>query len=140
MKIAIAHDHTATHLKDALLFLLAEKGEGIKDFGNMEYPDGAKAVGNSIASGESDLGLLLCGTGAGMCMAANKMKGIRAVLATEPYTARLAREHNDAQVLCIGARVVGIELAKTIVEAFLEGKFEGGRHQTRVEKFMAFES
>jgi ribose 5-phosphate isomerase B len=85
------------------------------------------------------LGFLLCGTGAGMSIAANKVRGIRAVACSEPYTARLTREHNDTHILCIGARVVGTELAKMIVDAFLDAEFEGGRHRVRVEKFMAFE-
>lgn len=140
MKIAIANDHTAAQLKEAVLLLLAERGAEVKDFGSFaEYPEGALAAAKSIAAGENDLGILLCGTGAGMCYAANKVRGIRAVVCSEPYTARLSRQHNDAHILCIGARVVGTELAKMIVDAFLNAEFEGGRHQKRVEMFMAFE-
>jgi ribose 5-phosphate isomerase B len=98
-----------------------------------DYPVYAKAAAKAIAAGEADLAILLCGTGAGMCIAANKVAGVRAVVCSEPYTARLSREHNNAQVLCIGARVVGAELAKAIVDAFLQGEFEGGRHLARVE-------
>lgn len=141
MKIAIANDHTAKQLKEAIFLHLAQKNIIATYFGTFpEYPDGALAVANSIKAGENDLGILLCGTGAGMCYAANKVRGIRAVACSEPYTARLSREHNDAHILCIGARVVGEELAKMLVDAFVEGKFEGGRHQARVEKFMAFEN
>jgi ribose 5-phosphate isomerase B len=142
MKIAIGYDHTSTGLKEAITEHLQQKQNiTITDFGSSpEYPDGALTVSKSITKGEHQLGILLCGTGAGMCYAANKVRGIRAVVCSEPYTARLSREHNDAHILCIGARVVGPELAKMIVDAFLEAKFEGGRHQARVDKFMAFEN
>ncbi|MCL2388124.1 MAG: ribose 5-phosphate isomerase B [Defluviitaleaceae bacterium] len=145
MRIAIANDHTAKDLKDAVVAHLKEKNiTDVKDFSpqreeGIEYPDYALSVSKAIAAGEHDLGLLLCGTGAGMSIAANKVKGIRAVACSEPYTARLTRQHNNTQILCIGARVVGIELAKMIVDEFLSAEFEGGRHQVRVEKIMSFE-
>jgi len=144
MKIVITNDHTSLELKNAIMAHLKEKNFKVTDLGSQgekaaDYPEYALSAAKGIASGEYDLGIFLCGTGVGMCIAANKVRGIRAVVCSEPYTARLSREHNNAQILCIGARVVGSELAKTIVDAFLEAKFEGGRHQTRVEMFMAFE-
>ena len=145
MRIAVANDHTAAELKSAVVEHLNERGfTEIADFSpapeeGKDYPDYAGTVARAIAAGEHDLGFLLCGTGAGMSIAANKVRGIRAIVCSEPYTARLTREHNDTHILCIGARVVGTELAKMIVDAFLDAEFEGGRHQVRVEKFMAFE-
>lgn len=145
MRIVISNDHAATELKESLLAHLKEKNLTVEDIGSkgekgVDYPEYAFAAAKGIATGEYDFAVLLCGTGAGMCIAANKVRGVRAVVCSEPYTARLSRKHNNAQVLCIGARVVGNELAKMIVDAFLEAKFEGGRHQVRVEKFMAFEN
>ena len=149
MRIAISNDHAATELKETLLSHLQEKATKqnliITDLGSkgekgQDYPHYAKIVSQAIAAGEQDFGILLCGTGAGMCMAANKIKGIRAVVCSDPYTARLSREHNNAQVLCIGARVTGSELAKAITDAFLSAQFEGGRHQERVATFMAYEN
>ncbi|MCL1842910.1 MAG: ribose 5-phosphate isomerase B [Defluviitaleaceae bacterium] len=141
VRIAVANDHTATQLKEAIIEHIKGKHFIVTDMGTSpEYPDGAFQVAKSIQEGNHDIGLLLCGTGAGMCYAANKMRGIRAVVCSEPYTARLAREHNNAHILCIGARVVGTELAKMMVDAFLDAEFEGGRHQARVEKFMNFEN
>ena len=140
MRIAIANDHTAGELKmELLLHLQGKPGITVDYLGNGEYPDYAGIVAKSIASGQHDLGLLLCGTGAGMCIAANKVRGIRAAVCSEPFTAKLTRQHNNANILCLGARVVGTELAKMIVDAFIEAEFEGGRHATRVDKFMAFE-
>jgi ribose 5-phosphate isomerase B len=137
VKILITNDHTSIELKTAIIAHLAEKKISVTDIGANEkgtdYPVYAFAAAEKIASGEFDLGILLCGTGAGMCIAANKVRGIRAVVCSEPYTARLSREHNNAQILCIGARVVGSELAKLIVDEFLKAEFEGGRHQARVD-------
>ncbi|MCL2357091.1 MAG: ribose 5-phosphate isomerase B [Defluviitaleaceae bacterium] len=144
MKIVITNDHAATELKTELLFHLAGKGHAVEDMGSngarAEYPEYARAAAKKIAAGEFDFGIFLCGTGAGMCIAANKVRGVRAIVCTEPFTARLAREHNDAQILCIGARVVGRELAKMIADEFIAAKFEGGRHAERVDAFMKFES
>jgi ribose 5-phosphate isomerase B len=146
MKIAIANDHTAAELKAAITEHLNERGfSDIKDFSperveGKDYPDYAGEVARALAAGDFDLGFLLCGTGAGMSIAANKVRGVRAVVCSEPFTAKLTREHNDTQILCIGARVVGTELAKMIVDAFLDATFEGGRHKVRVDKFMAFEN
>ena len=149
MKIAIANDHGAIDLKKELMVYLLNKDVNeetitITDLGvnapPADYPDYAEKVAKTIIEGDHDLGILLCGTGAGMCMSANKIKGIRAVVCSEPYTARLSREHNDANILCMGARVVGSELAKMIVDAWLSAEFEtGGRHKARVDKIMALE-
>jgi len=145
MRIIIGNDHTAVELKQEVLRHLAEKhgiagaDHGAQDRHGPEYPDYARDIADRLTSGEFDLGILLCGTGAGMCIAANKKRGIRAVVCSEPYTAQLSREHNDANVLCIGARVVGVELAKLIVDAFLAAEFEGGRHARRVAKITGME-
>jgi ribose 5-phosphate isomerase B len=112
---------------------------GTDDTSASEYPRYAASVAKAVAGGEYALGVLICGTGAGMCIAANKVKGARAVVCSEPYTAKLAREHNDANILCLGARVVGSELAKMITDAWLTATFEGGRHQTRVDMITALE-
>ena len=139
MKIIISNDHAATDLKKILAEHIKEKFSAeVTDTGSQgekgtDYPQYAHAAAKKILSGEHDFAILLCGTGAGMCIAANKIRGIRAVVCSEPYTARLSREHNNAQILCIGARVVGAELAKMIVDEFLQAEFEGGRHQVRVD-------
>jgi ribose 5-phosphate isomerase B len=138
LRIIISNDHAATELKQTLLPFLRENFSAeVTDSGSggetgTDYPQYAQAAARSVAAGEHDFAILLCGTGAGMCMTANKIRGIRAVVCSEPYTARLAREHNNAQILCIGARVVGAELAKDIVGSFLNGQFLGGRHTERV--------
>jgi len=144
MKIVVGNDHAAIGLKEAILAHLAKRDFEVTDLGAVdenanEYPDYALKVSKGVTTGEYDLGILLCGTGAGMCMAANKVNGIRAVVCSDTYTAHLSREHNDANVLCIGARVVGSELAKTILDAFLDAKFQGGRHRHRVDKLMNIE-
>jgi ribose 5-phosphate isomerase B len=99
----------------------------------VDYPVFGEKVARAVASGECEKGLLFCGTGVGISIAANKVKGIRAVVCSEPYSAKLSREHNDTNILAVGARVVGIELAKMIIETWLTTPFEGGRHATRVE-------
>ena len=104
-----------------------------------DYPVYGEKVGRAVAAGDVDFGIVICGTGLGISLAANKVRGIRAVVCSEPYTARLARQHNDANVLAFGARVIGIELAKMIVDEFLSAKFEGGRHQRRVDMIMDIE-
>ena len=136
--IAIGCDHAATALKEELKAYLLEKKFEVRDFGvaageKADYPAMAFAVSNAVAKGECALGLLLCGTGVGMSISANKVRGIRAACCSEPYSAMLSRRHNDSNVLCMGARVVGPELAKMILDAWLEAEFEGGRHGTRVE-------
>ena len=105
-----------------------------------DYPVYGEKVGQAVASKEVDLGILICGTGVGISLAANKVKGIRAVVCSEPYSARLSRQHNNTNILALGARVVGIELAKMIIEEWLNAEFEGGRHQRRVDMIMDIEN
>jgi len=136
--IAIGCDHAATALKEELKAYLQEKGAETRDFGvtageKADYPAMAFEVSNAVTSGGCELGVLLCGTGVGMSIAANKVRGIRAACCSEPYSAMLSRQHNDSNVLCMGARVIGPEMAKMILDAWLNAEFEGGRHGTRVE-------
>ena len=116
----------------------------IQDFGTcgperVDYCDFGFRVGEAVASGECEKGLVFCGSGVGISISANKVKGIRAVVCSEPYSAKLSREHNDTNILALGARVVGIELAKMIVDVWLEAEFEGGRHADRIEKIAQYE-
>ena len=113
---------------------------GSYDNQRVDYSDYAQKVCEKVVSGECDFGILICGSGGGMSMAANKIRGVRAILCSEPYTAKMARSHNNANVLCIGTRVVGEDLAKMIVDAFLTEPFEGGRHSARVAKVMDLEN
>lgn len=146
MKIAIGNDHAAIELKSHLLSHLETKPDitiidlGARDTSGADYPEYAFIVAKGVTAGDYDFGLLLCGTGAGMCIAANKVKGIRAVVCSDTYTAHLSREHNNANILCMGARVVGSELAKSILDEFLEADFKGGRHQQRVNLLMDIEN
>jgi len=144
MHIAIGCDHRGLALKEKVKKVLDEKGHGCKDFGSyteeaVDYPDIAELVCNSIISGESDRGILICSTGAGMCIAANKVNGIRAVLCFDSFLALRARQHNDANVLCM-ASSVNPDLVQDIVTNFLDGIFEGGRHQRRIDKIKAIEA
>jgi ribose 5-phosphate isomerase B len=137
--IAIGCDHGGINLKSAILKKLDEMGESYKDFGtytaeSCDYPDIAKAVCGAIVSGECEKGILICGTGIGMSMAANKVKGIRAAHVTDTFSARMTKEHNDANVICMGERITGIEIALEMVEAYLKAEFQGGRHAIRVGK------
>lgn len=137
--IAIGCDHGGINLKSAIMKKLDEMGESYKDFGtyteeSCDYPDIAKAVCGAIVSGECDKGILICGTGIGMSMAANKVKGIRAAHVTDTFSARMTKEHNDANVICMGERITGIEIALEMVEAYLKAEFQGGRHAIRVGK------
>jgi ribose 5-phosphate isomerase B len=139
MNIAIGSDHAGFKLKNELLVYLLEKGYELQDFGpdsadSVDYPDYAHPVAESVATGENQLGILICGSGNGVCMTANKHKGIRAGLAWEEEVAALTRQHNDANILCIPARFVTKGKAAKIADAFLEASFEGGRHERRVEK------
>ncbi len=139
MNLAIGSDHAGFKLKNELLVHLLEKGLELQDFGpdsadSVDYPDYAHKVAESVASGENDLGILICGSGNGVCITANKHKGIRAALAWEEEIAALARQHNNANVLCVPARFVSKAKAFKIVDAWLEATFEGGRHQNRVSK------
>ena len=140
MNIAIGNDHTAIELKKVISEHLIECGFNIINMGAdtekcSDYPVYAKKVCAEVLSGKADLGILICGTGVGMSLTANKLKGIRAVVCSEPYTALLSREHNDTNILTFGARVVGSELAKMIVDTWLNASFLGGRHSKRVEMF-----
>jgi ribose 5-phosphate isomerase B len=139
MNLAIGSDHAGFKLKNELLVYLLEKGLELQDFGpdtaeSVDYPDYAHKVAESVASGENDLGILICGSGNGVCITANKHKGIRAALAWEEEIAALARQHNNANVLCVPARFVSKAKAFKIVDAWLDATFEGGRHQNRVSK------
>ncbi|HBI86108.1 MAG TPA: ribose 5-phosphate isomerase B [Ruminococcus sp.] len=142
--IAIGSDHAAADLRKIVAAYLTERNIPFTDCGTDEapsdYPVIAEKVCREIQQGNADTGILLCGTGIGMCMAANKMKGIRAAVCSESYSARFTRLHNDANVLCMGARVVGSGLAAEILDAFLQTEFEGGRHQRRVDMVMALEA
>jgi len=139
MKIGFGSDHAAIELKDALLEHLKEKGYECVDFGaydpnvKTDYPVQGQKVAEAIISGEIDKGVLVCGTGIGISLAANKVPGIRAAVCSEPYSARLTVQHNDANIIAMGARVVGVELGKMIVDEFFNASFEGGRHAARVD-------
>ena len=144
MKIAIAADHGGFELKDSMVEYIKSLGNEVMDLGtnsadSVDYPDYAKKVCEEIQQGNSDLGILICGTGIGMSLAANKFEGIRAACVSDVYSAKMSRNHNNANVLCIGARVIGDEVAKLIIKTFLENEFEAGRHQRRVDNIMAFE-
>ena len=144
MKIAIAADHGGFELKDSMVEYIKSLGNQVVDLGtnsadSVDYPDYAKKVCEEIQQENSDLGILICGTGIGMSLAANKFEGIRAACVSDVYSAKMSRNHNNANVLCIGARVIGDEVAKLIIKTFLENEFEAGRHQRRVDKIMAFE-
>ncbi|MHB8418687.1 MAG: ribose 5-phosphate isomerase B [Myxococcales bacterium] len=142
--IAIGCDHAGFSLAREIVARLRDLGRAIEDFGtngeaSVDYPEYAEKVARSVAAGRTPLGILVCGTGIGMSMAANKVRGVRAALCHTEWEARLARAHNDANVLCLGGRVLGQGLALAIVEAFLAGRFEGGRHQRRVDEMAQIE-
>ena len=142
--IALACDHVGIELKGAIIELLNERGLEYKDFGaysseRCNYPEYALAAANAVASGECEKGILFCGTGVGISIAANKVKGIRCVVCSEPYSALLSRQHNDTNMLAMGARVVGANLARMIVENWLDGEYEGGRHAVRVAQIAEIE-
>lgn len=142
--IAIGSDHGGFELKNELIRHLESKNIEVKDFGcyntdSVDYPDIAEVVCNSVISGECDKGILVCGTGIGMSIAANKIKGIRAALLNDTFSARMTAAHNDSNVIALGGRVVGPELAKDIVDAYLSSEFLGGRHQVRVDKIKKLE-
>lgn len=144
MKIAIGNDHSAVEMKEIIKAHLEQKGHETLDLGtnsteSCDYPVYGEKVGRAVADGVADLGIAICGTGLGISLAANKVKGIRACVCSEPYTARMSRLHNNANVLAFGARVVGSELAKMIVDVWLDTEFEGGRHQRRVDLIMGIE-
>lgn len=137
MKLVIANDHAAVDLKFAILEHLKECGIEVVNIGTdtkerYQYPLAGYRAAKMVASGEADGGVLICGTGIGISLAANKVKGIRAAVCSEPYSAKMAREHNNANMIAFGARVVGEDLAKMIVDSWLDAKFQGGRHAERV--------
>jgi ribose 5-phosphate isomerase B len=144
MTIAIGSDHAGFKFKEAIKKYLLTLNYLVEDFGTnseerVDYPDYAFKVAENVAKGNFDLGILICGTGIGMSIAANKVKGIRAALCNDLYTAHISKEHNDANVLCMGGRVVGEEVAKEIVKTWLNARFEGGRHVQRVFKIQDYE-
>lgn len=139
MKIAIASDHAALDLKGELHEWLVELGHEVADLGphnsdSVDYPDYGYKLAEVVSEGTADRGIALCGSGIGISIAANRNASIRCALVSEPVSARLAREHNDANVLAMGARIIGMEMAKACIAAFLETEFAGGRHQRRVDK------
>ncbi len=162
-RIVVGSDHAGLALKYELLDAMREWGWQTEDLGayplggepgmaydqsrgmlattgSAEYPELALAVARRVASGEAPLGLLVCGSGIGMSIAANKVAGVRAALCQEPYSAAMSRAHNDANVLCLGGRVIGPEMGKAVLRAFLDGRFEGGRHQRRLDLIRAAEA
>ncbi len=142
--IALGGDHGGFVLKEMLVLYLKSKGYEVKDCGTFEceavdYPDIAGQVCDAVLSGECGCGILICGTGIGVSIAANKIKGIRAALCSDTYSARMAKQHNNAKVIALGGRVIGEELAYELVNAYLGEQFAGGRHQIRVDKIMELE-
>ena len=143
--IAIASDHVGIELKKSIIEYLDELGITYKDFGTYDfdrcnYPEYSLLASTAVSSGECEKGLLFCGTGVGISIAANKVKDIRCVVCSEPYSALLSRAHNDTNMLAIGSRVVGLDLAKMIVKVWLEGEFEGGRHSKRIVQISNIEN
>ncbi len=144
MRVAIGSDHGGWRLKECIVAYLQEKGIVYRDFGTfsqeaVDYPDFALEVAEAVRSGEYDRGILCCGTGIGVAIAANKVPGIRAALCHDTFSARASREHNDANILTLGERVIGNGLAREIVEVWLQAEFQGGRHARRVEKIAGIE-
>lgn len=142
--IAIGSDHGGFELKNHIVKYLNEKGYDVKDYGvynedSVDYPDCAKPVCEAVISGEAEKGILLCGTGIGISIAANKYKGIRAALCSDVYSAVMAKQHNNANILCMGGRVLGRELAFMITDSWLKNEFLGGRHSKRLEKIHELE-
>lgn len=145
MKIAIGNDHAAPEMKFELMKYLEDKGYEVVNYGtdtdeSVDYPDYGEMVANAVAAGEADKGVLICGTGIGISLAANKVHGIRAAVCSEPKSAALSVQHNNANIICFGARIVDTDMAKQILDAFFGAEFEGGRHQRRVDKIMAIEA
>jgi len=145
MKIAIAADHGGYTLKEQIRQWLAEQGHDVVDFGcasaeSVDYPEYAISVAREVGNGHFPLGILVCGTGIGMSITANKVAGVRAALCNDIYCAEHARKHNDANIVAIGGRVVAPETAIEIVKTFVTGRFEGGRHQRRVDRIMQIEN
>ncbi len=144
MRIAIGSDHRGFDLKNAIIGFCGEQGVECHDCGcystdSVDYPDIAQAVGKMVGDGTCDFGILICGTGIGMSIAANKVKKVRAALCCDAFHAERARQHNDANILCLGAEKTDVDMARDIVNVFLTTPFEGGRHLTRVQKINSIE-
>lgn len=145
MKIGIGNDHAAVAMKNEISDYLKELGYEVVNYGtdsdeSCSYAVYGEKVARAVAASDVDLGILICGTGVGISLAANKVRGIRAAVCSEPCTARLSRQHNNSNILAFGARIIGVETAKEIVAAWLNAEFEGGRHQERVDMIMAIEA
>ena len=145
MTIGIGNDHAAVEMKNEIVDYLVEKGYDVVNYGtdtheSCNYPEYGEKVGRAVAAGEVDCGILICGTGVGISLAANKVKGVRAVVCSEPYSAKLSKQHNNTNILAFGARVIGIEMAKMIVDEWLDNEYEGGRHQRRVDMIFDIEN
>ncbi|OIK16101.1 ribose 5-phosphate isomerase B [Bacillus sp. MUM 116] len=145
MKVALASDHGGVNIRKEIAQLMDELGIEYQDFGcdcetSVDYPDYALPVAEKVANGEFDRGILICGTGIGMCIAANKVKGIRAALVHDTFSAKATRAHNDSNILTMGERVIGPGLAREIAQIWLTGEFEGGRHANRVNKITEIEN
>ena len=145
MKIAIGCDHSALELKKEIIKYLEELGHSVTDFGthtteSVDYPVYGRKVAVEVANGNFDGGVLICGTGIGISLAANKVKGIRAAVCSEPYSAKLSKQHNNSNIIAFGARVVGVDLAKMIVKEWLDAEYEGGRHARRVDLLTKIEN
>ena len=144
MKIGLGNDHSAVEMKQEVVEYLQKLGYEVVNYGtdtteSCHYPIYGEKVARAVVAGEVDLGILICGTGVGISLAANKVKGIRAVVCSEPYSAKLSRQHNNTNILAFGARVIGVEMAKMIIDEWLNAEFQGGRHQDRVNMIMAIE-
>ncbi len=144
MKIAVANDHGAVELKHEIVKYLEAQGHEVINYGvdvaeSVDYPIQGLKVAKAVVNGIAERGIALCGTGIGISIACNKVKGIRAVVCSEPFSAKLSRQHNNSNVLCMGGRVVGPELAKMIVQEWLDAEFEGGRHRRRVGEIREIE-
>ncbi len=145
MNVALSSDHRGFHAKEQIKVYLTEAGHHVIDFGcdspaSCDYPDTAISGAKSVARGETERGIFLCGTGIGMSMTANKVRGIRAALCHDELTAEMSRRHNDANVLCLPADLVGEELMRRVVDAWLRTEYEGGRHQRRLDKIANYEN
>ena len=144
MKLAIGNDHVAVDMKKEIKEYLESKGIEVVDVGTnsterFNYPVSGYKVAKMVAGNEVDAGVLICGTGVGISLAANKVRGIRACVCSDPYTARLSKQHNNTNIIAFGARVIGIETAKMIVDEWLNAKYEGGRHQKRIDMIKEIE-
>jgi ribose 5-phosphate isomerase B len=145
VRIAIGNDHAALQMKQEIKAYLQELGHEVIDYGtnspeSCDYPEFGEKVGRAVAAQEADCGVLICGTGVGISIAANKVKGVRAAVCSDTTTAHLVKEHNNANIIAFGARIVGVELAKDIVKSYLDAEFMGGRHQKRIDQIAAIEN